>query len=876
MSFFFWKTSPTLRLLSTPWEYFVTIDQSALWQKHIAWAKPMGSDLKAYISSQYSSRMVLLSLLLATEMSVFFNSSPALINLRQHLNIWGDNSNNNNNNNGDIDEITAAQGILPFWIGFFLLLNICVTISGILATFATWNVVSAISDTNAHCLLRSSLGQYVATLSPRLVVASLYLFLLWFLLFVVELLFGDCGAGAGGHNKRGLHVLLTKHLHLVILWACFLVAVTALFFSIVVPLSAFGRLVLHTGAMAEQPVLSESLQVELLPRGLHAGLVIRAHHSQKRRKTVTKQYQQRKQKQRKHRLRQNQSQRERLDDDEEQNQREGFGEMQQQDQDGCDQERQSNNNNNIIGELPFPPIDDFGDTFMGHSHEEGHGQDGTAGSSGCSNGDDNNDDDGDTMIGNTNKTKNHDNRRNEDHRMDFHRSTGTNEPSNYFYRFHQEPEIFNSDHQHEKTFSRNQTINRDLGEHRWGTSSRRRHRRMSTTDTMISLNLPPATILNLSMTAREFHDVIDSAVDTSSLCTRSPIISTTGIMEEPAMGHVYPCGGDTESPLINNHFDSERSIFLDSTEERRRRSNGSSEEGCNRNGEHHNYGRNTSKKQTKAVVLASHERHSRMSSGKHRGGIKLSSYPTSTATARAGGGAMDAISNPSHHRNISRNHQDLVTRHHRRVSSSRFLLEEWAQENRVRDMYGAAPSADLPHEIAWLLENENQSDNDTRCRQPETPAQNEADGTLPQDSPADIINTCTGEPMPSAPNPSRNLSQQHWLLSPFSSPFGARNKIPNKIPNRSNNNSMHRSMLGSTEANSMVGVMEHSSQSVNREGTLKEPLLPDLTAFRDEELGGESSELLGESLLRSEGDRKQSTSIASNRRNMKESASGIG
>ena len=54
--------------------------------------------MKAYISSQYSSRMVLLSLLLATEMSVFFNSSPELVNLRNQLSVID--SKNSHDGNG--------------------------------------------------------------------------------------------------------------------------------------------------------------------------------------------------------------------------------------------------------------------------------------------------------------------------------------------------------------------------------------------------------------------------------------------------------------------------------------------------------------------------------------------------------------------------------------------------------------------------------------------------------------------------------------------------------------------------------------------------------------------------------------------------------
>ncbi|KAL3938563.1 MAG: hypothetical protein SGARI_001694, partial [Bacillariaceae sp.] len=122
---------------------------------------------------------------------------------------------------------------------------------GILATFTTWSMISAISDQNAHCLLRSSMGQYVTTLSPRLVVTSVYLFLLWFLLFVVDIV-----------------AVSNPLLWALLLWVAFM------FFSIVIPLSAFGRLVLHTGAMAQKPVLSGDLEKELLPNGLHASLVI--------------------------------------------------------------------------------------------------------------------------------------------------------------------------------------------------------------------------------------------------------------------------------------------------------------------------------------------------------------------------------------------------------------------------------------------------------------------------------------------------------------------------------------------------------------------------------------------------------------------------
>ena len=675
---------PTLSLLSTPWEYFVTIDQSALWQKHIAWAKPKGSDLKAYISSQYSSRMVLLSLLLATEMSVFFNSSPKMVNLRHTLNIW---------------DATNVESI-PFWIGFVLLLNICVTISGILATFATWNVVSAISDANAHCLLRSSLGQYVATLSPRLVVASLYLFLLWFLLFVVELLFGGANSQK---TTRTLHELLTQHLHLVILWGSFLMAVVILFFSIVVPLSAFGRLVLHTGAMAEQPVLSEALQVELLPRGLHVGLVIKAHHSQKRGMAVTRQYQQRN----KNRTRvQHQNTTGETECEEEAHQQQE--EQQQQQLEEADQCRPSSSRVAIT--------DDLHNLSNGHAHEEA------------------------PEIGNEDAT----------------------DSSVVLTRFGVASASYESSQKSTTSSVRSgcddgdKTINRGSMEQQSNSihtnkyhNNKNSHRRMNTTETLASVNLPPASILNLAMTAKEFHEVIDSAMDTSSL---------------------YSCGSDGNDPMDEKPDLAAQAIF-ESGDERRKASDGSREGGLYNNSEPKSSFRDKDNVFSEAFVSAYGEQYSRSRSSNHASGIPLSPYSPPAQSPDGG--------RPTRYRS-SNNHQELVTRHHRRVSSSRFLLEEWAQENRVRDLYGAAPPADLPHEIAYMFEEVNQSSGSQRKEYP--------------------------------------------LLTPHPS---------------------------------------STNQDPNTNNSLSKPLLPNLDASRDEELGaGESSELLGEHLLVSEGDRNQNTSVS--------------
>jgi hypothetical protein len=48
-------------------EYFVTVDHSSLWQKHICWAKAAGEDLRQHITQRYASSMVFLSCLLTAQ-----------------------------------------------------------------------------------------------------------------------------------------------------------------------------------------------------------------------------------------------------------------------------------------------------------------------------------------------------------------------------------------------------------------------------------------------------------------------------------------------------------------------------------------------------------------------------------------------------------------------------------------------------------------------------------------------------------------------------------------------------------------------------------------------------------------------------------------
>eukprot|EP00934_Nitzschia_sp_Nitz4_P007123 Nitzschia sp. Nitz4//scaffold56_size114212//102121//103845//NITZ4_003969-RA/size114212-processed-gene-0.39-mRNA-1//-1//CDS//3329554763//7113//frame0 len=235
--------------LISPFEYFITVDHSVLWQRHVSWAKPRGEDLRLYVTQRFASNMIVLSLMLGAQINVFFNSSAELTEMRRILG-------------------AEIYGSLKFWIGIVISLDACVTIMALVSTFILWGMISAISDTNTHALLRSSIGQYVISMPPRFVVAALYLFIMWLFLAIMDF------------TKGPARIVLA-------------LVIFILFFQVIIPLSVFGRLIIHTGAMDKRRILDEEFEKELLPSGLHASLLIRATGQRRRYSNVISQYQKR-------------------------------------------------------------------------------------------------------------------------------------------------------------------------------------------------------------------------------------------------------------------------------------------------------------------------------------------------------------------------------------------------------------------------------------------------------------------------------------------------------------------------------------------------------------------------------------------------------
>jgi hypothetical protein len=242
------ETWTSLLHLISPREFVITVNNFAIFRRHISWAISNGGDLRNYITQRYASNMVFMSLLLGAELSVLFNSAQVTTSIRYSL------------SHGSHNE-------LQFWIGISLLLSVVFTILSLFTTFTAWGLVSAISDENAHCMLRSSIGQYVVELPQKFIVMSIYSFFWIFALFLSLLL------PAFGFYS----VMLT-------------ILVAGLFFHVVAVFSAFGRLILHTGAIAPTRIFDERYEQRLLPHSLHSNLIKRARAELTNKTSVVRQY----------------------------------------------------------------------------------------------------------------------------------------------------------------------------------------------------------------------------------------------------------------------------------------------------------------------------------------------------------------------------------------------------------------------------------------------------------------------------------------------------------------------------------------------------------------------------------------------------------
>lgn len=205
-----------LKNIMEPIEYVITVDHRSIWRRHLAWAKTSPGELRSHLTQRFSANMTFMALMLSSELMILFNSSH------------------------DTTEMRSAMADFryhesKFWIGLFIFISAFLTLFTLLTSFTAWGILGAISDANAVCILRSSIGQYAAQLPSRLLVSSLYTFFLFSSLWVFELLPRAVSVGL-------VLIMGTLFLHIVSVY------------------SSLGRLIIHTGAMGSKPVLDERFE----------------------------------------------------------------------------------------------------------------------------------------------------------------------------------------------------------------------------------------------------------------------------------------------------------------------------------------------------------------------------------------------------------------------------------------------------------------------------------------------------------------------------------------------------------------------------------------------------------------------------------------
>ena len=211
------------------------------------WSQPSGALLREQLIEQFKSNMIVLSLLLGTELAILFNPDSIGVAIRAGL-----------------QEENICQ--LPYWIGLVIILSVVLTMLSLFSTLTCWTMIASISDANAHCILRSSIGQFVTELPSRLITSSIYTFIVWLtMLFFVLLPVG--------------------------ITSCILVSTSvASLLYIVMSFSCFGRIILHTSAMGSKPIFDVEFEKSLLPRTLHANLLKKAKAELANNTSITRQY----------------------------------------------------------------------------------------------------------------------------------------------------------------------------------------------------------------------------------------------------------------------------------------------------------------------------------------------------------------------------------------------------------------------------------------------------------------------------------------------------------------------------------------------------------------------------------------------------------
>lgn len=230
-----------------PLEHAVSVNHFFIWRQHLVWSKRNGEELRNILTQRYASSTVILSLLLSTELGVLFSPSPPANSVRIALGEEQDRS------------------TLEFWTGVILCVSVFLTIAGLISTFTAWSVFASLSRENVHCIIRSTLGLYAAQMPSNIIMLAIYFFFTWIILF--------------------WYILMPLS------WAIALNTVGVILIGHVVSTySALGRVIMHSGAMGEEPILSRREQEMKTPEELFKALKRKTKLARKANIPVYRQY----------------------------------------------------------------------------------------------------------------------------------------------------------------------------------------------------------------------------------------------------------------------------------------------------------------------------------------------------------------------------------------------------------------------------------------------------------------------------------------------------------------------------------------------------------------------------------------------------------
>ena len=227
--------------------HFVPVDLTGKWRRHMVWAKTADSkQLMQVVTARFTSTTVFLTLLVSAELGTFFSPSRPVEEVRTALE-------------------QDAYDTLDFWVGIALSVSIFCAVAALFANFTAWSIFIVLSPENAALILRSSVGLYAAQLPSRLVIASIYSFFAWIVLFWFKLL------------PLAAAILLGS-------------VGVVLFVHLASTYSAMGEIIIATSAMSHSTVLEKTDEERLTPVELYKVLLLEHDLAKRAKVPIMKQY----------------------------------------------------------------------------------------------------------------------------------------------------------------------------------------------------------------------------------------------------------------------------------------------------------------------------------------------------------------------------------------------------------------------------------------------------------------------------------------------------------------------------------------------------------------------------------------------------------